>query len=664
MISVIVATRDRASLLEEHTRSAVRSGSPGCPVEILVVDNGSIDRDARSGAGSGQASSDPGHLPHRVEARKVPRAEYRRRARARRPARIHRRRCAALAADGWRRTSRPSRDRRRLRGRPNPAALGGAASPVAHARAARGAGGSRRRHATTDPRRASTIRSCRSARTWRFDVTCSTASAAGIRSRQTEEHAAHRRGSRVRAASSPPPDSPASTSLKRACSTAFPRIGSVSSISSAGATATARIEAGLEQEYPSTTNYLFRVPRYLWRRLAKTMVDGTPGSSPLNVATATRERCASRGSAAIWPGDGRARHCMAVNMRRPGDRTELAVVNISVAHRDTQSRSTCSEPTLEHLRPVVPARRRGHRRRQRQHRHDLRCHRAERNGSRCRFAAASTRSPGKAPALNAACAQRAGRHPRAYRRRRARGRGLDRQHSAHFQDPSIGARRRTGRSALAAAGPCLAGGRTRTGRYSPMSSPLALLHYGEAQDLGSRTGRRRKHGRPPNHVRGAWRIRPPSGQDTGARCWAAKTTTSASVRSQAGYRCEYRPELRVRHWVPAERTRLRYFLRWFFWSGITHAVIESEQNSTGDRSCQGRHPASLSAAAFSLVLHAAPVRRSGRGRPAAAPGHGCRVRARLLDDACRRTEPSPQRMRRIQRDERTLSSSGSPVGAR
>ena len=49
----------------------------------------------------------------------------------------------------------------------------------------------------------------------------------------------------------------------------------------------------------------------------------------------------------------------------------------------------------------------------------------------------------------------------------------------------------------------------------------------------------------------------------------------------AGYNCEYRPELRVQHWVPAERTRLRYFLRWFFWSGITHAVIEGTTDSTG-----------------------------------------------------------------------------------
>jgi hypothetical protein len=42
----------------------------------------------------------------------------------------------------------------------------------------------------------------------------------------------------------------------------------------------------------------------------------------------------------------------------------------------------------------------------------------------------------------------------------------------------------------------------------------------------------------------------------------------------AGLRCEYRPELRVRHRVPVGRTRLRYFARWFFWSGVTHALLE------------------------------------------------------------------------------------------
>ncbi len=31
---------------------------------------------------------------------------------------------------------------------------------------------------------------------------------------------------------------------------------------------------------------------------------------------------------------------------------------------------------------------------------------------------------------------------------------------------------------------------------------------------------------------------------------------------------------RVRHWVPAERMRVAYFLNWFYWSGITNAAME------------------------------------------------------------------------------------------
>lgn len=43
MISVILATRDRASLLRGTLDALSKQISPGCPVEIVVVDNGSID---------------------------------------------------------------------------------------------------------------------------------------------------------------------------------------------------------------------------------------------------------------------------------------------------------------------------------------------------------------------------------------------------------------------------------------------------------------------------------------------------------------------------------------------------------------------------------------------------------------------------------------------
>jgi hypothetical protein len=42
MISVIIATRDRALLLRGALEAVSGQVSPGCPVEILVVDNGSM----------------------------------------------------------------------------------------------------------------------------------------------------------------------------------------------------------------------------------------------------------------------------------------------------------------------------------------------------------------------------------------------------------------------------------------------------------------------------------------------------------------------------------------------------------------------------------------------------------------------------------------------
>jgi glucosyl-dolichyl phosphate glucuronosyltransferase len=44
MISVIIATRDRAALLEATLEAIGAQRSPGCPFEILVIDNASVDR--------------------------------------------------------------------------------------------------------------------------------------------------------------------------------------------------------------------------------------------------------------------------------------------------------------------------------------------------------------------------------------------------------------------------------------------------------------------------------------------------------------------------------------------------------------------------------------------------------------------------------------------
>jgi GT2 family glycosyltransferase len=118
------------------------------------------------------------------------------------------------------------------------------------------------------------------------------------------------------------------------------------------------------------------------------------------------------------------------------------------------------------------------------------------------------------------------------------------------------------------------------GRYGTMSSPLALLHYGEAQNLGQRTvvGANMAIRRVVFESLGGFA--PNLGKRRGTLL-GGEDHDLCQRAVNAGYHCEYRPELRVQHWVPAERTRLRYFLRWFFWSGITHAVIEEGTDSTG-----------------------------------------------------------------------------------
>jgi glycosyltransferase involved in cell wall biosynthesis len=53
----------------------------------------------------------------------------------------------------------------------------------------------------------------------------------------------------------------------------------------------------------------------------------------------------------------------------------------------------------------------------------------------------------------------------------------------------------------------------------------------------------------------------------------------------AGYAATYLPQARVSHWVPVDRMRIAYFLKWFYWSGITNAAID--QGRSAPRSIQG-----------------------------------------------------------------------------
>jgi len=113
-----------------------------------------------------------------------------------------------------------------------------------------------------------------------------------------------------------------------------------------------------------------------------------------------------------------------------------------------------------------------------------------------------------------------------------------------------------------------------TNGYGRLSGPLAIVDYGTAPaDLGNRTflganmaARREVFGRVGGFA-------PHLGKLRGTLLSGEDHEFCRRVQA-AGFRARYCPSARVRHWVPASRMRLLYFLDWFFWSGITNAALD------------------------------------------------------------------------------------------
>jgi GT2 family glycosyltransferase len=112
-----------------------------------------------------------------------------------------------------------------------------------------------------------------------------------------------------------------------------------------------------------------------------------------------------------------------------------------------------------------------------------------------------------------------------------------------------------------------------------LGAPVALLDYGDRQaELGTRTllGANLavrwdvfvKVGGFPAHL-GKLRGTLLSGEDHEI-CRRVQ---------RAGLRALYLPGASVAHWVPAARARVSYFLRWFYWSGITNAILDQDEPS-------------------------------------------------------------------------------------
>lgn len=116
-----------------------------------------------------------------------------------------------------------------------------------------------------------------------------------------------------------------------------------------------------------------------------------------------------------------------------------------------------------------------------------------------------------------------------------------------------------------------------------MLSPLALLHYGEPQELGERTavGANLIVRREVYDTLGGFN--PDLGRQHGTLLCGEDH--DFCMRAAARYRCQYRPEILVRHWVPTDRLRIRYFARWFYWSGITNARLDRLSAAVPVRGC-------------------------------------------------------------------------------
>ena len=117
----------------------------------------------------------------------------------------------------------------------------------------------------------------------------------------------------------------------------------------------------------------------------------------------------------------------------------------------------------------------------------------------------------------------------------------------------------------------------RFGRgYGRLAAPLALLDYGDAPiDLGPRTvlGANMAVRRSVIEQLGGFATH--LGKLRGTLLSGEDQELCRRVQ-RAGFRARYCPGALVRHWVPASRMRVSYFLRWFFWSGITNAELDGQ----------------------------------------------------------------------------------------
>ena len=119
--------------------------------------------------------------------------------------------------------------------------------------------------------------------------------------------------------------------------------------------------------------------------------------------------------------------------------------------------------------------------------------------------------------------------------------------------------------------------------FNRMASPLGLLDYGaRRQPLGPRAVlganlavRRHAFEAVGGFPRGLGKLR--------GTLLAGEDHQLCERVQAAGFNAVYDPSVVVRHLVPADRLRAAYFVRWFFWSGVTHAIMDRDRPGPGYR---------------------------------------------------------------------------------
>jgi len=156
-------------------------------------------------------------------------------------------------------------------------------------------------------------------------------------------------------------------------------------------------------------------------------------------------------------------------------------------------------------------------------------------------------------------------------------------------------------------------------RHPRLGAPIALLDYGaQSLDLGPRTllGANLAVRKDVFVKAGGFPVA--LGKLRGTLLSGEDHELCRRVQD-AGFVARYVPEAAVEHWVPADRARVAYFLRWFYWSGITHAIMDGPGTPSSSRTLAG----------LPLYLIARAATSSARALAALAAGN----RASALDAA-------------------------------